>query len=89
MGCCCVYTHSLNVETGTAVCAPAPNGFLLYIAVVAPIKYAFQLESDRWSFGHVTDLIMDAYFFLDILLNFRTGYSHPGFSVHPYFASLC
>ena len=23
MGCCCVYTHSLNVETGTAVCAPA------------------------------------------------------------------
>ena len=25
MGCCCVYTHSLNVETGTAVCAPAHN----------------------------------------------------------------
>ena len=25
MGCCCVYTHPLNVETGSAACAPALN----------------------------------------------------------------
>ena len=24
MGCCCVYRHSLNVETGSVACAPAP-----------------------------------------------------------------
>ena len=25
MGCCCVYIHSLNVETGSVVCAPTPR----------------------------------------------------------------
>ena len=38
--------------------------FLIYIAIVAPIEYAFQLASPEGSFTHIMDLIIDGYFLI-------------------------
>ena len=37
----------------------AQTVFLVYIAIVAPIEYAFQLASPEGSFTHTMDLVID------------------------------
>ena len=51
--------------------------FLVYIAIVAPIKVGFGIKTPPWSFGHVLDIVMDIYFLFDLLVTFRSAYYHP------------
>ena len=46
---------------------------LIYIAVTLPWRLGFDQPTDLWSFWFVVDLVIDVYFWADLVLNFRTA----------------
>ena len=47
---------------------------LFYLLLVVPVRIAFDREVETWSLSFWVDAVVDAYFIVDIGLNFRTPY---------------
>ena len=69
----------------------APNGtfrsrwdgtqafLLIYIAIILPWRLGFNQPAQLWSFWFSFDLLVDIYFWIDLVLNFRTAvYTYEG-----------
>jgi len=49
--------------------------FILYVAFCIPLRIGFDLQVQPWNAWFITDIIADACFLLDLIFNFRTGFS--------------
>lgn len=47
---------------------------MLYVAIAIPLREGFDLHYPVWSAEFWIELVVDVYFFIDIILNFRTAY---------------
>lgn len=45
---------------------------LFYLSIIVPIRVGFSIQAT--GFGYLVDLIVDVYFWLDIAVNFRSGF---------------
>eukprot|EP01052_Picozoa_sp_SAG31_P013035 SAG31_NODE_774_length_12192_cov_26.736128_12_plen_273_part_00 len=50
--------------------------FLVYLLIVLPVVIGMDIEVDYGGTMHIIDLVMDAFFLVDIVLNFRTSFHH-------------
>jgi hypothetical protein len=48
--------------------------FLLYISWAVPLRVGLSIDVANWSFWFFFELIVDVYFWIDLVLNFRTAY---------------
>jgi hypothetical protein len=51
----------------------AQSVLLIYIAIVVPIRIGFDVNNGVGTFAWWLELCVDIYFWVDIVLNFRTG----------------
>ena len=47
---------------------------LLYVAMLVPLRTGFDVEIPLWSAGFFIDLVVDVYFIMDVVFNFRLSY---------------
>ena len=47
--------------------------FLLTVCYFVPIRTCFQVEVELWSTEFWWDVVVDVYFILDLIINFRTA----------------
>jgi hypothetical protein len=45
-----------------------------YVALVTPVRAAFERDTALWSSGFWVDAVIDVFFIVDVCLNFRTAY---------------
>eukprot|EP01050_Picozoa_sp_SAG11_P004094 SAG11_NODE_253_length_11591_cov_15.933693_1_plen_339_part_00 len=58
---------------------------LIYIAIAVPIRIGFDVDNPVLSFAWFSELMIDVYFWADIVLNFRTGvYNKDGIVIYDF-----
>jgi hypothetical protein len=50
---------------------------LFYIALATPFRIGFGQDAEPWEAGFIWELALDAFFWVDIIVNFRTAYYGP------------
>jgi hypothetical protein len=54
-------------------CVPTEVPLLLYVFVMVPYRTSFELEVEFGTAEFFVELMVDIYFVVDIVMNFRTG----------------
>jgi Ca2+-binding EF-hand superfamily protein len=80
------HAHSLHQDRVLRKCTRHPDSsfsavwdlssilFLVYVSVSVPLRACFEMEVSLGSFEFFIDNIVDMYFIVDVVLNFRTAY---------------
>eukprot|EP01048_Picozoa_sp_COSAG05_P023064 COSAG05_NODE_4846_length_1351_cov_1.164537_2_plen_70_part_00 len=46
----------------------------MYVAALVPFRFGFDIELENFSIEWWVELVVDLYFIVDFMMNFRTGY---------------
>ena len=56
--------------------------FLAYVSVSVPFQAGFEIDIDNFSFWWWVELVVDLYFLLDVIFNFRKPFTDPEGKIH-------